>query len=44
MEEEDYISHDAECSETEMKDMAYAALSLLGGIVFVGVGLLVILI
>lgn len=43
-EAEDHINHDDECSETEMKDVAYAALSLLGGIVFVGVGLVVILI
>lgn len=30
---------DCECSETELKDVAYTVLSLLGGLITLGVGL-----
>lgn len=43
MEKDETWKNDCECSEGEMKGVAYTAISLVGGIITLGVGLLLIL-
>ncbi len=43
MEKDERWKDDCECSETEMKGVAYTVLSLLGGLITLGVGLLIML-